>query len=50
MMGKILFDDEPDNIPEANYEGVNFVDQVSCKEIIRYNEASARRWFSLTAV
>lgn len=36
MMGKILFDDEPDNIPEANYEGVNFVDQVSCKEVITY--------------
>jgi len=36
MMGKILFDDEPDNIPEAVYEGVNFVDKVSCKEIIRY--------------
>lgn len=36
MMGKIIFDDEPDNIPEANYEGVNFVDQVSCKEVITY--------------
>lgn len=36
MMGKILFDDEPDNIPEANYEGVNFVDKVSCKEVITY--------------
>lgn len=36
MMGKILFDDEPDNIPHADYEGVNFVDQVSCKEIITY--------------
>ena len=23
MMGKILFDDEPNNIPEAKYEGVN---------------------------
>lgn len=37
MMGKILFDDEPDNIPEAEYAGVNYVAQVSCKEIIRYN-------------
>lgn len=36
MMGKILFDDEPDNIPEADYEGVNFVDKVSCKEVITY--------------
>ena len=39
MMGKILFDDEPDNIPEANYEGVNFVDQVSVKEIVTYQPA-----------
>ena len=36
MMGKIIFDDEPNNIPEAEYEGVNFVAEVSCKEIIRY--------------
>lgn len=40
MMGKILFDDMPDIIPEANYEGVNFVDKVSCKEIIKYNEGA----------
>ena len=38
MMGKILFDDEPDNIPQAEYEGVNFVSQVSCKEVIEYNK------------
>jgi carbamoyl-phosphate synthase small subunit len=43
MMGKILFDDEPNNIPEADYEGVNFVDKVSCKEIIRYNEGAAKK-------
>ena len=39
MMGKILFDDEPDNIPEASYEGVNFVEQVSCKEIVESKAA-----------
>lgn len=38
MGGKILFDDQPDNVPTAVYEGVNFVDKVSCKEIIKYNE------------
>ena len=43
MMGKILFDDEPDNIPEAQYEGVNFVAQVSCKEVIRYNAPNATK-------
>ena len=43
MMGKIIFDDDPDNIPESDYEGVNFVDRVSCKEIIRYNEGAAKK-------
>ncbi len=43
MMGKILFDDQPDNIPEAHYEGVNFVDQVSCKEVITYNGGAGKR-------
>ena len=38
MMGKIIFDDEPDNVPEAKYAGINYVDKVSCKEVIRYNE------------
>lgn len=43
MMGKILFDDMPEIIPEADYEGVNFVDKVSCKEIVRYNEGSGAK-------
>lgn len=43
MMGKILFDDEPNNVPEADYEGVNFVDRVSVKEIVRYNEGAGRK-------
>lgn len=43
MMGKILFDDEPDNIPEAQYEGVNYVAQVSTREVIRYNEGGGRK-------
>lgn len=43
MMGKILFDDEPNNVPETDYEGVNFVDRVSVKEIVRYNEGAGRK-------
>jgi carbamoyl-phosphate synthase small subunit len=43
MMGKIIFDDEPDNVPTAQYEGVNYVEKVSCKEIIRYNEGGAHK-------
>lgn len=49
MMGKIIFDDEPNNIPTAEYNGVNYVAKVSCKEIIRYNEGAEKKWFSLTA-
>ena len=43
MMGKILFDDQPDNIPEADYEGVNFVDRVSCKKVMKYNEGAGKK-------
>lgn len=43
MMGKIVFDDEPDNIPQAEYAGVNYVDKVSCKEVIRYNEGEGKK-------
>ena len=43
MMGKILFDDEPNNIPSAQYEGVNYIAKVSCKEIIRYNEGASKK-------
>ncbi|MBR1463623.1 MAG: glutamine-hydrolyzing carbamoyl-phosphate synthase small subunit [Prevotella sp.] len=43
MMGKIIFDDEPENIPTAEYEGVNFVDEVSCKSMIKYNEGAGKK-------
>lgn len=43
MMGKIIFDDEKDNIPTAQYEGINYVERVSCKEIIRYNEGAPKK-------
>ena len=43
MMGKILFDDRPDEVPEADYAGVNFVDQVSCREVIKYNEGADKK-------
>lgn len=43
MMGKILFDDYPDLVPEADYAGVNFVDWVSCREVIRYNEGAGKK-------
>ena len=33
----------PTQIPSATYGGVNYVDQVSCKEIIRYNKWVGKR-------
>ena len=46
MMGKIVFDDEPENVPEASYAGINYVDKVSCKEII-HNANNEVRTYSL---
>ena len=43
MMGQIIFDDEPENIPTAEYEGVNWVERVSCKDVIRYNEGAGKK-------
>ena len=43
MMGLIVFDDEPESAPEAVYSGVNYVDKVSCKEVIRYNEGADKK-------
>lgn len=43
MMGKILFDDQSDNVPSAQYSGVNYVEKVSCKEVIRYNEGADKK-------
>ena len=43
MTGKIIFDDEPTNIPEAEYEGVNYVAKVSCKEVTHYNRGAGKK-------
>ena len=43
MRGKMIFDDEHGNRPTADYDGVNWVDRVSCKDIIRYNEGASKK-------
>ena len=43
MMGRIAFDDESDEMPEASYADVNYVYKVSCKEVIRYNEGTGKK-------
>lgn len=42
MMGQIIFDDDQQNALEAVYAGINYVDKVSCKEVIRYNQEKER--------
>ena len=44
MMGKVVFDAQEEaccNHPD--YAGVNYVNQVSCKEVIRYNEGAGKK-------
>ncbi|MDR0657849.1 MAG: glutamine-hydrolyzing carbamoyl-phosphate synthase small subunit [Mediterranea sp.] len=52
MMGRIVFDDEIGSgeedkltvgLSERDYESVNYVDRVSCKEVIRYNEGAGKK-------
>lgn len=44
MMGRIIFDDAIDDgqVTMDSYEAVNYVDKVSCKEIIVYSDTESR--------
>lgn len=42
MMGRLVFDSHED-AATAQYAGVNYVSQVSCKEVIRYNEGAGKK-------
>ena len=44
MMGKVVFDAQEESFCKyPDYTQVNYVDQVSCKEIIRYNEGAGKK-------
>ena len=43
MMGRLILDDEPDNVPQAEYAGVNYVDRVSCREVITYGGGKGQK-------
>ena len=44
MMGKVVFDAQEESFCKyPDYAHVNYVDQVSCKEVIRYNEGAGRK-------
>ncbi|KAA6304584.1 Carbamoyl-phosphate synthase small chain, partial [termite gut metagenome] len=44
MSGRIVFDDTPEEAKEIPpYEGINYVDKVSCKEVIYYNRGRKKK-------
>lgn len=43
MMGKIVFEGEEEPADDAVYDGINYVDLVSCRKIIRYNVGGGKR-------
>jgi carbamoyl-phosphate synthase small subunit len=44
MIGKLEFGESSDsNIQTFDYENINFVDKVSCKEVITYNEGAGKK-------
>ncbi len=48
MMGSIVFDDTVENgeLKVGNYGDINYVDRVSCKEIICYAGTESSKFFS----
>ena len=43
MMGRLVFAEESDNAEASDYGSVNWVERVSCKDIVRYNEGAGRK-------
>lgn len=43
MKGKLILDDDEQEVEKAEYENINFVEQVSCKEVIRYQEGAGKK-------
>lgn len=49
MMGKLVFEDAEasvgsiQDVIQVDYESVNWVERVSCKDVIRYNEGAGRK-------
>ena len=44
MKGRIVFDEQSDApLQEENYGAVNWVERVSCKDVVRYNEGAGKK-------
>ena len=43
MMGRLVFSEDSENNEYPDYGSINWVDHVSCKEIIHYNEGAGKK-------
>lgn len=43
MMGRLVFDGMPDAVETEDYATVSWVERVSCKDMIRYNEGAGKK-------
>lgn len=43
MSGRIVFEGQEIEPSDENYSEINFVDKVSCKEVIKYNEGAGKK-------
>jgi carbamoyl-phosphate synthase small subunit len=43
MMGRLVFSEDSENNEYPDYGSINWVDRVSCKEIIHYNEGAGKK-------
>ncbi|MGN1232707.1 MAG: glutamine-hydrolyzing carbamoyl-phosphate synthase small subunit [Candidatus Cryptobacteroides sp.] len=43
MKGRIVIEGIDENVEDEDYAQINFVDKVSCKEVIRYNEGAGKK-------
>lgn len=43
MMGRLEFSENSENSEFSDYGSINWVDRVSCKEILRYNEGAGKK-------
>lgn len=43
MLGRLVMAGDEENVLEVKYEGINYVDKVSIKEVVRYNEGKGKK-------
>ena len=43
MMGRLVFEGDDTQVPDEDYGAINWVERVSCKDVIHYNEGAGRK-------